>query len=110
MASKTDRLTDELAANGFPADATLDALADSRCRPVLERLVHEDAPTDLRELTACPSFEPSRTSERAASRLHHVVLPKLDEVGLVTYDWSENVVELDAPRRRVTEYLDRTRQ
>jgi hypothetical protein len=113
MASKTDRLCDELDANGFPADGALDVLTDSRCRTVLERLAREDGPTELCELRAGLTPEAGGSNDRpasgvTASRLHHVVLPKLDDVGLVAYDWRANVVDLDASSRRVSEYLDRT--
>ena len=108
MVSKTDRLCDELDANAFPTDPTLEVLADPRCRTVLERLVREDGPTGLCELTGGLPTEADGSSDRAASRLHHVVLPKLDDVGLVAYDWSENVADLDVTGQQVEDYLDRT--
>ena len=108
MASKTDRLCDDLNANGLPTDAALDALADSRCRAVVERLGREDAPTELDELSSCLSPEIAESNDRVALQLRHVVLPKLDDVGLVTYDWTANVVTLDEPGHRMAEYLDRT--
>lgn len=108
MASKTDRLLDELDADGIVADAALEVLADSRYRTVLDRLVREEDPTNLSELTASLCPETDESSDRIASQLHHVVLPKLDDVGLVTYDWRENVAELDASARRVRTALDRT--
>jgi len=108
MASITDRLCDDLNANGLPIDAALDVLADPRCRAVVERLACEDAPTELDELSPRLSPEIAESSDRVALRLRHVVLPKLDDVGLVTYDWTANVVTLDEPGHRMAEYLDRT--
>lgn len=108
MASKTDRLCDDLNASGLSTDATLDVLADSRCRAVVECLVSEDAPTELDELSSRLSPEIGESSDRVALRLRHVILPKLDDVGLVTYDLTANVVTLDEPGQRMAEYLDRS--
>jgi hypothetical protein len=108
MVSKTDRLCNDLNANGLPINAALDVLADPRCHAVVERLARENPPMELDELSLRLTPEIGESSDRVALRLHHVILPKFDDVGLVTYDPTANVVTLDEPGQRMAEYLDRT--
>lgn len=124
MASQIQRLSDDIDARGLPVDATVETLADRRCRNVLDHLVRQPDSADLDELAPCLSAggdsrdggergdddddRDDARRERAALRLHHVVLPKLADAGLIRYDPAENVAQLAESPARVDEYLRRT--
>ena len=78
-------------------DATLDALADARCRSVLGHLADGDADAlvvgDLATRLADDEGD-DRTSDpsRLRARLHHTVLPRLDDAGLLDYDADRGLV------------------
>ncbi|WP_254544356.1 DUF7344 domain-containing protein [Halomarina pelagica] len=89
-----------------PRDELLDVLADANRRRVLARLsaasdevVTLDALCErLYEHAARePETDPERDRRRLAIRLHHTILPRLDEAGLLEYD----------PRRGRIRYADR---
>ena len=89
MVSQRKRLTDETGSNELGVHGILETLADGRCRSVLSHLVWEGGRAELNELARSVSND-----EGAAVRLHHVVLPKLDDVGLLEYDPEAHTVEL----------------
>lgn len=97
-----------------PADDPFALLSDARIRVVVAALSNADGPTasfvDLRRaLTAAdPACEsdPAAARRRAVVALHHVLLPRLDEAGLVDYDARSGTVRYwgDAETEA---YLDR---
>ena len=117
MASNIQRLSDDIDARDLSVDAIVETLTDRRCRTVLEHFVRGPTSADLGELARCfvasegngdGDGDDDELCERAALRLHHVVLPKLADAGLVRYDSAENVAELAESPARVEEYLRRT--
>ena len=109
MSSQIERLSDDIDACGLSVDATVETLTDRRCRNVLEYLVRGPCPANVDEIASCfPVDGDDESNERAALRLHHVVLPKLADAGLIRYDPAENVAELAESSARVNEYLRRT--
>jgi len=86
-----------------PLDAVFEAVADPRCRSLLERLVEaadggcvETAVEDLAE-----------DADIDVDCLHHAVLPKLDGRGFLDYD-SENGAVCYRPDARLEAVLDST--
>lgn len=120
MASKIERLSDDIAARNLSVDAIVETLTDRRCRTVLEHFVRAPGSADVAELARCfaahegigggddSDDSADELRDRIANRLHHVVLPKLADAELVRYDPAENVAELAEPPARVDEYLRRT--
>lgn len=126
MASNIQRLSDDIDDRDLPVDAIVETLTDRRCRNVLEHFVRDPGSAYADELAACFSCpgaagrdavghdadgddaDSNELHERAALRLHHVVLPKLADAGLIRYDPAENVAELAESPARVDEYLRRT--
>lgn len=126
MASNIQRLSDDIDARDLPVDAIVETLTDRRCRAVLEHFVRGPDAACVDELTACFSSpgaagrdvvghdadgdaaDSDELRERITIRLHHVVLPKLADAGLIRYDSAENVAELAESPARVDEYLRRT--
>ena len=102
MVSQKRRLEDEVGLDELVVNGLAETLADDRCRNVLYYLVQVDGRAELDELGRS-AFEVD--DERANTRLHHVVLPKLDDVGLLTYDLETKTVELALPDSRVREFL-----
>lgn len=88
-------------------DDVIRALADSRRRNVLEVLEEAGEPLALADLAIelvqkeSSADDPDLVQEMARDariRLHHVHLPKLEDVGLLTYDPDEKLVILsEAP-------------
>lgn len=69
------------------ADEALRVLADRHCRATATLLWEAPEETVTLETIAHDlSTQDPRDPERLASRLHHVVLPKLAEIGVVEYD------------------------
>lgn len=102
MISQRQRLEDEIGSAELDWDGTGEPLADHRCRSVLSYLVQADGRADLAELSRSAL---AGDAERAQLRLHHVVLPKLDDVGLLTYDLESQTVELARAGSRVYDVL-----
>ncbi|PSP54802.1 hypothetical protein BRC82_08710 [Halobacteriales archaeon QS_1_67_19] len=107
MLSKTNGREDS-EANQLTVDALFDVFTDLRCRTVLAHLARESSAAELSELTS--RLDEDGDSDRLVAQLHHVILPKLDDVGLVSYDWENNVARLEAPAQRVSDCLHRTRR
>lgn len=106
MVSRRKQLTDEIGSDELDVHGTFETLADGRYRCVLYHLVREGGRAELDELGHSAS---DVDGERAAIRLHHVVLPKLDDVGLLEYDPESHTVELAQPVPRVRNFLLRFR-
>lgn len=102
MISQRRRLEDELGSVELDWDGTVETVADHRCRSVLSYLVQADGHADLDELGRSAL---AGDAERAKQRLHHVVLPKLDDVGLLTYDLESQTIELARDGSRVCDVL-----
>ena len=102
MVSQRRRLDDEIDLEELVANGLAEMLADDRCRNVLYYLVQVDGRADLDELGRSAL---DIDDESAITRLHHVVLPKLDDVGLLTYDLETHTVELAFSGSRVRDFL-----
>ena len=93
-------------------DVTPDILrtvADEWTRRALRSLYETERDTipleELAEQVASEHSEPLPDGNRTAKlRLHHVSLPKLDQHGLVEYDWESNVVR-NPPEKRLPDGL-----
>lgn len=72
------------------ADTALRLLAERRRRQVLRQLADTDTPTTIDRLgeaiLAAVGSETDITEEGLAIQLHHIHLPKLQEVGVIEYD------------------------
>lgn len=101
MMSHRKRSADGIGATDPDADGILEALTDGRCRRALFHLVREGGRAELDDLARSASDD----DRSAAIRLHHVVLPKLDDVGLLEYDYETNTAELAHPVSRVGDSL-----
>ena len=76
-------------------DDTLDALADPRCRSLLGHVADSDDGTFVvTELAARLADDPRtrREASRLRTRLHHTLLPRLDDAGLLDYDAKRGLV------------------
>ena len=86
--------------DGAPLDTVFDALADERRRQTVSRLVDSGGAMSVDRLLATVVTEGRETetladgSGRHAIRFHHVHLPKLEDAGLVEYDYETETVEL----------------
>ena len=89
-----------------------DVLRNSRQRLVLERLAVEDRETvsDLAEyIAAAESGEdppPRNVRQSVYVSLHQTHLPKLDSLGIATYDANEKLVTRDAKAEDVDVYME----
>ncbi|MFB6123506.1 MAG: hypothetical protein ABEJ78_08610, partial [Haloferacaceae archaeon] len=101
------------------SDATLtegeihDVLRNDRRRLVLERLRDHGGSETVAELAefiaaveAGTSPPPRNVRQSVYVSLHQTHLPKLDELGIVTYDPNEKTVSLAAGAERVAPYMD----
>ncbi|MFC6989123.1 hypothetical protein ACFQJD_11150 [Haloplanus sp. GCM10025708] len=101
------------------SDATLaegeihDVLRNDRRRLVLERLRNRGGSETVAELAefvaaveAGTSPPPRNVRQSVYVSLHQTHLPKLDELGIVTYDPNEKTVSLAAGAERVAPYMD----
>lgn len=68
-----------------PLDAVFGAVADARCRALLEHLAASDEESVALEDLAASLAEGS-DGGRLAARLHHRLLPKLADAGFLDYD------------------------
>lgn len=68
-------------------DALFGVLANANRRFVLEHLAERERDPTLEQLAAAlAAWNDTLSPEDARIALHHVHLPKLEEVGIVTYD------------------------
>jgi hypothetical protein len=98
MASRRRRLENEPELSELDVNELAEVLADERCRKVLYYLVHARGRVELDELGRSVL---EGDDEHAKVQLHHVVLPKLDDLGLLTYDLETHTVELMLSGSRV---------
>lgn len=113
--NRTTFASDPRAAETAPPEEELyAALSDDRRRRTLAYLVETRAAATLDELiTAIAAAEDRRpptqlsssTTRTVGIALHHVHLPKLDEVGLVEYDPDDRVVSLTVDATALTPHL-----
>lgn len=104
MVSKKEQLTGGIDFGELDVHGILETLADGRYRRVLYRLIRNGGRAELDELARVSSDD-----EHAAIRLHHVVLPKLDDIGLLEYDPESHVVVLARTVPRERDFLLRFR-
>lgn len=98
--STRDRLPDRAEERGTALAAlnesdTYRLLASERCTVAFDMLSERTAPVELEDLArAVAAFESEGEDavDEATIRLHHVHLPKLDELGLIDYDRAANRV------------------
>lgn len=98
-----DALFDSQSAETESLDALFRSLADTRCRITLAILQQETRPVELDTLAQKIRVVEQATDERNKSTskkqlmtiLHHAHLPRLDDVGLISYDSEEHVVEYE---------------
>ena len=102
MVTQKRRMEDEIGLDEFDVNGLAETLADERCRNVLYYLVQVGGRAELDELGRSAL---EIDDESAITRLHHVVLPKLDDVGLLTYDLETRTVELALSGSRVRDFL-----
>jgi len=70
-----------------PTDELFGVLANANRRFVLEHLSNRESDPTLSQLAATlADWNETLSEEDARIALHHVHLPKLEEVGIVTYD------------------------
>lgn len=92
-------------------------LANDHRRTIVEIVAEEDRSLPRRLLAGWTVAEaegvpldalPERSIDRAEVKLHHVHLPKLDEIGVVDYDVEENRIEpgeeIAAARRQLASF------
>jgi len=82
-------------ADGDGWGEVLACIADEECRAVLAVLENQTGAVSTDELprtVAAQSGDCDRSADRVRVRLYHVVLPKLDDAGLVDYDPEEGAV------------------
>jgi hypothetical protein len=102
MISQTWQVEDEIGLDELDVNGLAETLTDDRCRGVLYYLIQEGGRAELDELGRSAL---EAADERATSQLHHVVLPKLDDVGLLTYDLETHTAELALSGSRVRDFL-----
>lgn len=93
-----------------------DSLSNQRRRYALYCLYRYETPMALADLTDeiirmetdVPPTAVPEIRERAYTHLYHRHLPKLAEVGLVSFDMNENLVSLGDAADEVKPYLQRT--
>lgn len=74
-------------------DDLITTLGDSKCRETLRHLrTRPDSVTTLSALACERGGVEQGGGSDAATRLHHVTLPKLEASGLVAYDSSERTI------------------
>ena len=78
----------------LPVEALLDALSNDQRRTALRLLTASDGAVGVQELAdemAIGTSLPIHDSDRLAAELHHNHLPRLDSLGVITYDPVDNV-------------------
>ncbi|ELZ27482.1 hypothetical protein C475_06170 [Halosimplex carlsbadense 2-9-1] len=99
MSQTTSRTTDDgRTVIDLSADERHELLAAQRRRVALAVLAERAAPTELDDLARAVAARegedpPAEAVERLAVSLHHVHLPRMDELGVVDYDPSANRVD-----------------
>lgn len=92
-------------------DDVLAALADAERRQLLVHLTHLETPERLSALTRWLATEAGlgggESVQQLFVRMHHVHVPKLAEIGLVSNDVEEGMVSLTEAGQTVAEGLDR---
>lgn len=97
---------------GEPAepDAILEAISEIRRRWILFHLRQSGSATfdDLEDIVVTEIFEEPDEADREHVRtaLHHVDLPKLERLGLITYDPEEDIVKTSVDPTEIGEWLD----
>lgn len=91
----------------FDRDELLAVLAQEEYRGTLSELqARPDGVTSLTDLADGRHTHEPGGPVPTAIRLHHAILPKLDDIGLVDYDSVENTVRYRSSER-VESWLDR---
>lgn len=85
-------------------DAMLDVLGNRHRRRVLSALVGCNGPVALTDLAA-EAGDGAAAPQHVRTTLHHVHLPKLDDIGLVEYDAVTRTAEGTARLRSVADRL-----
>lgn len=95
--------------DSLPLDDTLSALADAERRHLLAKLGQIDTPERLSSLTRWLAADADRTEDvdvsRLYVRLHHIHVPKLADVGIVSYDDETDAVELTEQGRPLADAI-----
>lgn len=93
----------------IPYDESFSALADSDRRRLLVVLRQLETPERVTALTRWLASEMGRSGEDEVERLHvslhHVHVPKLVDLGIVSYDDAEGTVELTDRGRPLADAL-----
>jgi|GEM_PF-1316295 len=98
MSQTTTQTTDDgRTVIDLSADERYELLAAERRRTVLTALAEEGAPIGLEELTAAVAAResgetPEEALDQLAVSLHHVHLPRMDDLGVLDYDPGANHV------------------
>lgn len=95
-------------------DALFDVLSIERRRIVLGYLLRQDGPVEVEELIDHVVAESQSTDDTQSDdvrlqvflNLHHVHLPKMDDVGLADYDRDRETVELTDAARGAEPFLE----
>lgn len=90
-------------------DGILEALSDGQRRTALRVLVASDGAMAVRELAhemAVVVESPTSSPNHIVTALHHNHLPRLDDMGIVTYDMEANVVECRDAIEELTPLLE----
>ena len=94
---------------GLPVESVLDALRNDQRRAVLRLLTASDGAMGVRKLAdelAIGTSLPIHDSDRIAAELHHNHLPRLDSLGIITYDPAANVAESLETIEELTPFLE----
>lgn len=97
----------ESATEDATPDRLIRTLADEHCRRVLQHLI-EDNSAQIGDLPPATTATTEVEQRRAAARLRHHYLPKLDQADLIAYDPERNIAELAIPKTTAADLLDRT--
>lgn len=93
----------------LPVGDLLEALRNDKRRSVLRLLVASDGTMGVQELADEMTLEldsPIEDSDTIAAELHHNHLPRLDSIGVITYDTAENVAVPIEPIEELAPFLE----
>lgn len=91
-------------------DAAFEVLADGYRRAVLSYLAAHESKVELGELADhVRSVDSLDANGNTATTLHHLHLPKLDEVGVVEYDIDQHTVTPTEKIAALEPYIELTR-